>query len=566
MVSDTPDYLPVVVGKSRTMPITVLAQTSTSVSIGALPAAFSIIENGCTGTVPVGEECYFRMRYTPTAPGTDDFPLAISYRDSEGNPQTFSYPIIARAIAPASLAFSTNKLDFGTVSTGVKAEKSVTLTNSGASPASDLAVASPAPDTRFAFQGGQFPGTGGTCGVRLLPGESCTLVLTAIAANESAVDSTLALGYSDGASNRQAALALGARFIRQITGIAAGYFHVCALASGGVQCWGQGVKGQLGNNTFTASNVPVKAVGLDSGVSALWGGSNTVFALKNGALYGWGANDTGELLIGTRNSGSPVPVAAQGLATQPTLVAPGFNSACGIFGGASKCWGLNNEGELGTGDQSFAAAPVQTMGLTAGVSAVSGSDDVACAIQNGAVKCWGENIDGVLGLNPATVPFNLSPVAVNGLGAGVSAIAVGETHACAIQNGGAVCWGNGANGQLGNNSRASSLTPVAVTGLGGGVTAIAVGQQHSCAVVNGAVKCWGDGASGQLGAGNTADSLVPVAVSGLGAGVTKISLGSFFSCAIADGGLKCWGQNSVGQLGNGTNTGSATPVAVTLAP
>jgi hypothetical protein len=41
-------------------------------------------------------------------------------------------------------------------------------------------------------------------------------------------------------------------------------------------------------------------------------------------------------------------------------------------------------------------------------------------------------------------------------------IAGGTSHSCEIRNGKAYCWGNNANGQLGNSSVISSSTPVAV--------------------------------------------------------------------------------------------------------
>ena len=50
-------------------------------------------------------------------------------------------------------------------------------------------------------------------------------------------------------------------------------------------------------------------------------------------------------------------------------------------------------------------------------------------------------------------------------------------------------------GQLGNNTERSSPTPVSVEGLSGGVTAISAGESHSCAIHNGAAKCWGVGKS-----------------------------------------------------------------------
>jgi alpha-tubulin suppressor-like RCC1 family protein len=48
---------------------------------------------------------------------------------------------------------------------------------------------------------------------------------------------------------------------------------------------------------------------------------------------------------------------------------------------------------------------------------------------------------------------------VAGLPAGVTAIAAGPSHTCASANGGAYCWGDNVNGQLGNGSALDSLVP-----------------------------------------------------------------------------------------------------------
>ena len=96
--------------------------------------------------------------------------------------------------------------------------------------------------------------------------------------------------------------------------------------------------------------------------------------------------------------------------------------------------------------------------------------------------------------------------------AGVTQIAAGFDHTCALLDTGAVrCWGFGAEGRLGYGDTLNigeNETP-ASTGdvdVGGTVVQIAAGGYHTCALLDtGAVRCWGRGINGQLGYGNTDD-------------------------------------------------------------
>jgi hypothetical protein len=64
----------------------------------------------------------------------------------------------------------------------------------------------------------------------------------------------------------------------------------------------------------------------------------------------------------------------------------------------------------------------------------------------------------------------------------------------------------------------TSRVPVQVDGLPSGVTEIAIGVSSACVVVAGGVRCWGENAQGELGNDSARESLLPVEVQGLTAG------------------------------------------------
>ena len=229
-----------------------------------------------------------------------------------------------------------------------------------------------------------------------------------------------------------------------------------------------------------------------------------------------------------------------------------------MVGGAAKCWGYNLDGQLGTGDNSNTTVPTDVVGLSSGVTAIDGGSNHSCAIVNGgAARCWGHNGLGQLGtgnLTGSNVPTN-----VVGLSSGVTAIGAsssGNSHSCALVNGGVKCWGYNGEGQLGTGNLTSATTPTDVVGLASGVTALAVGERHNCALTSGGgVKCWGFNDAGQLGISSTQSISVPTDVVGLTSGVTAItaggiSAGTSSTCALLNtGAVKCWGNAVV--LGDG---------------
>lgn len=352
--------------------------------------------------------------------------------------------------------------------------------------------------------------------------------------------------------------------------LAAGYLHSCRLTSaGGVLCWGDNSFGQLGDGTLTNRATPVNVVGLSADVVELSaGGYQTCAVTSAGAVKCWGANDLGQLGDGSSDS-SPTPVDVVSLGAGVRSVASGYEHTCAVTsGGAVKCWGANESGQLGDGSTTNRPAPVDVQGLASDVRAITAGGDYSggqtCAVKtNGSVVCWGSNRYGQLG--DGTTTNRSTPVPVTALAGGVDAVSAGDEHVCVLLDGGEVrCWGANLHGQLGNGSTDGQVTPSPVSGLGSGVRSLSSGGLHTCAITNAkGVLCWGNNEYGQLGDGTTETRSIAVPVAGLPSDVSLVKAGAKSSCALTGAGVaRCWGDNESGQLGDGTAKGSSTPVDV----
>lgn len=401
-------------------------------------------------------------------------------------------------------------------------------------------------------------------GITLSPAGALAGTPTAVTTGEGASIDVLA-SYKDKTGQQVYKLRISDRTTFDATSIVTKSSVTCAITpEGAAKCWGNNASGQLGDGTTTNRNVPTQVVGLTSGVTDISIGSTHVCAIQFGQAKCWGANGQLQAVpYAAGNFHTPQdPLAGTSSTTGVTAIAAGSNHTCVVQGGAAKCWGYNNDGQLGNGSVSSVGNPVtQVQSLTSGVTQITAGGSFTCAIHSGITKCWGANSVGQLGDTTALRKFSPTPVA--GVSNILAKISAGQSHACAVSHAGtAYCWGNGSSYQTGLGTNTSVHTPTAVSGLSSGVTDISAGTAHSCAVQSGGVFCWGADGQGALGNGSTTGQMRPVAASNMGSGSTAVSAGALVSCAIHNGLAKCSGYNASGQLGNKTTTASTVFVNV----
>ena len=275
---------------------------------------------------------------------------------------------------------------------------------------------------------------------------------------------------------------------RTAVAVSAAWEHTCAiLDNGDLKCWGSDSNGQLGDggtshnsNTATVqpSSTPVNLGTGRTAVAVSAGTYHTCAILDNGELKCWGNDNYGQLGDGGSNTDTNAPSStAIDLGTGRTAVAvsAGTYHTCAILdNGDLKCWGYDYYGQLGDGGSIPVTAPAPSstaidLGTGRTAVAVSSSNSHTCAIlDNGDLKCWGRDNYGQLGDGGTSSNTNAPSSTPINLGTGRTAVAVGDgvSHTCAIlDNGDMKCWGNDANGQLGDGgSNTDQASPVAVSG------------------------------------------------------------------------------------------------------
>jgi len=287
--------------------------------------------------------------------------------------------------------------------------------------------------------------------------------------------------------------------VDQIVQVSAGNAFNMALTQGGqVYTWGFNGSGRLGDGTTTMATIPehITATLPDPAtdpVIQVSAGPNFALALtRSGAVYGWGANDSGQIGTGTGGADQLTPLQiTQGLpntSTDPVVhITAGATHGLAVTkSGAVYAWGRGTAGDIGTGGTSNQLTPTQvTQGLpstaTDPVVQVMATDSTSFALTTkGALYAWGDNTSGQIGTGTSGGSAVTTPVAVLMGATGLPDPTVdpisqlgstAQTIFALTQSGAVYGWGDNSYGTLTTAADTNAhSTPTLITALPSGAS------------------------------------------------------------------------------------------------
>jgi hypothetical protein len=334
----------------------------------------------------------------------------------------------------------------------------------------------------------------------------------------------------------------------------AGHSNTCATNyDRALRCWGSNVGSRVGDGSLLDRSTPVQPAGDLRDVTFVSMAGPDVCAIAHGGLVCWGQSSGGDGgVVGQGASDKPNRVSV--MTDAVTQVSVGIASRCVLKAdGSVWCWGYGDDWTVGDGTRAHSATPVAVSSLAGGVTAIQTTTGTL-AIKDGTLWGWGDiygtgmpvaepapmvSADGDVlsgifalggdtcvlgndsrvwcwavtpnGLTAAQAPAELD---VGDTGTPIFEIAVGAGTICRLDGAGVVqCLGFNDRGQLGDGAVTTRFNAAPVVGLPGRAIHIVAGEAHACALLEDrTLWCWGANDAGQLGVGDTADRRRPVLV------------------------------------------------------
>lgn len=341
-----------------------------------------------------------------------------------------------------------------------------------------------------------------------------------------------------------------------------GSFVFALDAEGTIWGWGDNTKGQLGMDKFKYIRTPAKAAtGLNGAelqdIAA--GNENTLYLMKDGTVYTSGNGNHGTQGLGSnRQKGVGAPEQIPEL-TGIVAVDCGFGHNIALDkDGHVWTWGKNSSGQVGNGTRKDAWSPV-CLSLEQIVQVTCGGKFCLALDSSGKLWGWGQNSNGVLGpLNKKKqTQYVTEPVEIEAVREiRITQIAAGSDVGYALDDAGNLwAWGRNDFYQLGS-SEASGNSPEGIwqVEIPEPVSRVIAYNAHTMAITaNGNVYIWGSVSAGQMGIGRKWTRSLPVCCWDKG-NVIDGSVGSLICAILTEDGVNYTaGYNKYYQMGDNTN-------------
>lgn len=335
--------------------------------------------------------------------------------------------------------------------------------------------------------------------------------------------------------------------------------------------WGQNSNGVIGNGSVSSFYTPQR-IGTQSNWTSIAIGNNTSYAINSsGELYSWGTN-TSSFLLGLGSGGptySYTPTRI-GTATDWVKVVVGENFAAALnSNGELYTWGANNYGQLGIGSVTVPNATPTRIGQSLTWTDVgAGGYHLIAIASNGEMYGTGYNVYGSVG-DGTTV--NKSSLTRIGTASNWSKIECGYYHNLAINTAGQLFgWGWNNYGQVGvgSTSPSSVIIPTQIGASSNWNNSLfSAGYEHSIAVNSlGEIYAWGRNDYGQLADSTTTPKYVTNRVPNItSTNITSIAASRWASWLINSNSLLYSGYVAYTASGSSytfTNLGTATSAAL----
>jgi alpha-tubulin suppressor-like RCC1 family protein len=183
--------------------------------------------------------------------------------------------------------------------------------------------------------------------------------------------------------------------IQTITGgtnwssVACGNNHVAAIKKDGtLWAWGINSSGQLGDNTLIQKSSPVQTVaGGTDWISVFCGANHTLATKKNGTIWGWGINTGGQLDGSGISQSSPIQIISS--ATTWYDLQTSANNSFFILENNPNKLSINTQPQAGTASSQLIVQPIINIGDSAGSVVRTAINSVSVAVQSGSATISG---------------------------------------------------------------------------------------------------------------------------------------------------------------------------------